>query len=79
MKTYVEETYGEWNEEYQTRRFDQRFHRIKGELLIVDRDAVGYLRLDRCSDQIRLLVIENVPEHQGRGIRTAVVSDLLGD
>lgn len=79
MKTYVAETRGEWDEEYQRRRFDRKFDGIKGEVIIVDGNDVGYLRLDRNSDQIRLLIIEIVPKHQGCGIRTTAVSDLLGD
>ncbi len=79
MKTYVAETYGDWDEEYQTRRFDDLFARSDGEVIVVAGCDVGYLRLERRSDLIRLLVIEIAPEHQGSGIGTAVVSDLLGE
>jgi len=67
----------QFNAQHQTYR--ERFPDAAYDV-VLDGDApVGRLYVDRRDDEIRILDIALLPEHQGRGIGRAVLKDLLAE
>jgi len=79
MRDYAIQTWGEWNEGWQTSRFLEHFCAKDTQILTVDGREVGVLRLERGSNEWFLGVIEILPQWQGRGIGTCVIRSVLAE
>jgi len=76
LREYVEQTWG-WDEEWQHRRFDQRFDPPNTQIIVVDGDDVGMLKVGREEERIFLENILIAPSHQRRGIGTQLIKSLI--
>ena len=77
MKEYVRQVFGDWNDAWQRKFFDQRFNPAGIEILVVDGQDVGALQLTRRKREIWLTNIHVLPRWQNRGIGTAVLREIL--
>ena len=78
MKEYVAQTWG-WDEEDQHRRFRENFPPARYRILVVDGNEVGAVAVERKPAEVFLASILILPEHQGKGLGTAVIQDILRD
>jgi ribosomal protein S18 acetylase RimI-like enzyme len=77
LKQHVEQTWGEWEEEWQQRHFRQRFHPAACQVIIFEEQDVGVVCMVEQEAQVVVNVIEVLPECQGRGIGTFVMRLVL--
>jgi ribosomal protein S18 acetylase RimI-like enzyme len=61
----------------QSQHYQQSFSQADFDVVLRDGVAVGRLYVDRRADEIRILDIALLPEHQGRGLGRALLRDLL--
>ena len=76
MQAYVEATWG-WNEEWQREYFDQKWDPCRRQIIQVNGRDAGVLVVENRQGEHYLGLIELLPEFQGRGIGTAVLTDFL--
>jgi ribosomal protein S18 acetylase RimI-like enzyme len=48
-------------------------------VVLLDGEAIGRLDVDRTDDEVRLLEVQVLPEHRGRGVGTALLGALLAE
>jgi len=68
-----------WDESLEQRRFRRWFHPARLDIIVVDREDVGVLEVERSPGRIYLSRIEIRPGFQNRGIGSAVVRDLVAE
>ena len=78
MKEYVAATWG-WDEAEQRRISRRRFEAGDTEIVLVEDEPVGTLRVVRSPEEIRLLTIFLLAEWQSRGVGSAIVGDILSE
>lgn len=78
MKELVTRVWG-WDEADQAARFRAAFVPERGRIIVVDGRDVGTLWTERRPGNIFIANIEIAPEHQGQGLGTAVIGDLVAD
>ena len=78
MRHVIEKTWG-WNDEWQRSDFDRRFAVYACSVIEIAREVVGGLMLNRSASAVDLVEIQILPEHQGKGIGTAVVRKVIED
>lgn len=76
MRAYVEATWG-WDEMDQLARFEIAFDSSRVEIIEQDGRAIGMLVVERESDPVRIVSIEIAPEHQRRGIGSALIARII--
>jgi ribosomal protein S18 acetylase RimI-like enzyme len=79
MRVYAEQTYGPWEEEGARRYFAERFDPASTRILLIDGHEAGMLQITPRDGYVHLMNIRVAPEHQGRGIGTRLISDVLHD
>ncbi len=62
------------HQHYQEHYADARF-----DIILLDEHPIGRLYVDRRTDEIRIIDIALLPEHQGQGIGGRIISDLLAE
>ena len=79
LRAYIEQTYGAWDEDTQSARFDATF--IPEEIRIISLDGrdAGFTAVRHDPDVILLFNLMIAPEFQNRGLGTAVLRDLLAE
>lgn len=77
MRDYVAQTWGAWDEVFQRSRFDDHFTTVDQQIIVVDGAEVGVLIVHHEATRLVLEEIQLLPDHQSRGIGTAVIGDLL--
>jgi ribosomal protein S18 acetylase RimI-like enzyme len=75
----IERQFGEWDERTQDVYFHRAWHEHPHELLTVGDTVVGYAAIDVSDDNIVVHELVVAPEHQDRGIATAVLRETIGD
>jgi GNAT superfamily N-acetyltransferase len=73
MQTYVVQTWGQWDEAWQSQYFRQHFNPAACQIIMFQRQDVGMIRVEHRSKDIFLSKIEMLPPHQGHGIGTYLV------
>jgi ribosomal protein S18 acetylase RimI-like enzyme len=79
MRTYVEQTWGVWDDGVQDIYFRQGFTPSKLRIIVVDGRDAGRLEVERLDRELFLCGIELAPEFQHKGIGTAVIHDLAAE
>lgn len=79
-KKYVEENWGQWNEEVQSELFDKFINSVKDDTYIIQLNGknIGFYNgeiLEDGSYEIGNICI--IPEYQGKGIGTQVLKDIM--
>ncbi len=79
MRTYVEQTWGKWDDDWQAERFRQNFRPDHVQVIVLDGHDAGLLHVVRSPEEIRLVNIQISPEFQNRGLGTEVMHRLLAE
>jgi len=79
MRLYVEETFGPWDEEFQRAYFQDHFFPSEVNIILLDGQMVGMLRVQERTEETFLAAIEILPGWQRRGIGTRVIRALVND
>jgi GNAT superfamily N-acetyltransferase len=74
MKDDFERTFG-WNDDEQYKRAADEIE--QAQMIILGNDPVGVVKILTKDSEFHLHQMQILPEHQGKGIGTAIVSDLL--
>ena len=78
MKQYVEETWG-WHEPFQRSYFAKHFEPSSRQVVSLDGIDVGTLCIDQRESCLFVKKISVPPEHQTRGVATALLLDALNE
>jgi ribosomal protein S18 acetylase RimI-like enzyme len=76
MHDYVQSLWG-WDEEDQIQRFRTYFDSNPLDVIMVNGAKVGMLHVKHSGEELEIVNIEIAPEHQGQGIGSMVLEDLL--
>ncbi len=79
MKSYVEATFGPWDDESQRQYFDQAFASVPHEIVGASGVDVGFWSVVREPERLVLRKIYLLPEFQRRGIGSALLRRLIED
>ena len=71
------EAFVRWQFQLQRREYEARFPDAEYDVILLDGRPVGRLWIGRTAEQIRLLDIALLPEAQGLGVGTLLVSSLI--
>ena len=77
MRSYVEQTWGAWDEDFQRTFFKEHFRPDENEVIVSDTEAIGVRSIIRRPDYLFVANIQLLPEWQGRGIGRAILERLL--
>jgi GNAT superfamily N-acetyltransferase len=77
MKSYVEATFGPWDDEWQRQYFDQAFASTPHEVVVAGGVDVGLWSVVRESERLVMRKIYLLPEFQRRGIGSALLRRLI--
>jgi ribosomal protein S18 acetylase RimI-like enzyme len=78
MKEWVTRTWG-WDDSFQAAMFREEFDPAHQRVVMVSGRDVGVLAVVQRPDSIFIASIELMPDQQGRGLGTALLSDVLAD
>ena len=78
LRDYVRETYG-WDEDGQRKLHEQRFRSSAIRIIMYERQDVGLLSTREADDRVQLLQLFLLPEAQGKGIGSHVLSEVLAE
>ncbi len=76
MRAYVEKLWG-WEESWQQEYFSRKFDPLKRKIIQIEGQDAGVLVVEHRDQQLYLSLIELLPEYQGRGVGTAIITDLI--
>lgn len=76
VREAVEATWG-WDEAFQQQRFRRHFDPAVSQIIVVEGRDVGVLQVEVWGDEIFLGLIEIARSHQGQGLGTHVIQDVL--
>lgn len=79
MRELVEETWGEWDEDWQRAYFQRDFEPRRLRIIQYDGQDVGVLSVEDRAEELFLANIEILPAFQRRGIGTAVIGELIAE
>lgn len=74
---YVQQTFGEWDDETQIARFHVSFDANEIQIISLAGEDVGYVAVDHGEHEIQLFNIMILPDHQNKRLGTAVMDGLL--
>jgi ribosomal protein S18 acetylase RimI-like enzyme len=77
MKSYVEQTWGLWDEKLQSDFFRANFSPATVQIILLDGQRAGLLQLEDEGTELFLANIQIHPDFQNRGLGTAVVRTVL--
>ena len=78
MRDYIEATWG-WDEEWQAEYFRKNFDPQQRQIIQVNGRDAGVLVVEERPDEVYLGLIELLPEFQGHGFGTAMITRLAAD
>lgn len=78
IREVVAATWG-WDEAFQQERFREKFDPAVQQILVVDGEDVGVVKREVREGNLFLGLIEIAPAHQGMGLGTEIIRDLLDE
>jgi ribosomal protein S18 acetylase RimI-like enzyme len=79
MREYVIQAFGGWEDAFHAQLFRERFDPSKIRIVVVaDRD-IGMVETGATETEVVLANIRIAPEYQGRGLGTAIVTEILAE
>jgi len=76
LKETIERTWG-WDEDWQAERFRSKFDVTRRRIILQDGEHIGCLAVVDQDDGIFLSYLALMPDHQGQGIGTWLIRDVL--
>ncbi len=73
---YIEKTWG-WDEEFQRDFHVNEYEPTKVEIICWQDTDMGWMQVERGSDDIRLTAIYILPEYQSRGVGSTVIRQII--
>src|SRR5437870_10450364 len=73
----VTRQFGAWDSAVQSRFFEQKWQPEHYSIIMFEDEAIGVLAVHDGPDHLLLSEIQICPSHQGRGIGSAIVVDLI--
>jgi ribosomal protein S18 acetylase RimI-like enzyme len=77
MQRYVEETWGDWDEDWQLERFTQRFQPLQQRLIQINGQDVGVIEVFDRTEEVFIANIAILPEHQKQGVGSQVIVEII--
>ena len=77
MQRYVVETWGRWDEDWQELFFRENLHLDLQQVITTGGEDVGVLEVQERAEELFIVLIEILPEYQGRGIGSQVLNDVI--
>lgn len=77
MKDHIVENFGAWDENEQREHFRKTTDLQRHELLLIDSEPVGFVNIVFSDGSVYLNRLCIVPEHQGNGIGTAIIQEMI--
>jgi ribosomal protein S18 acetylase RimI-like enzyme len=78
MREVIERTWG-WDDDWQVKDFDRRIGAYQVFVIDVGEEPVGGLMLDLTPDNLDIVELQILPEHQRQGIGTWVIERVIDD
>ena len=78
MKEYVDQTWG-WDDAFQESVFQKNYVPAEIRVVTFEGKDVGMISLEEREEDIFLRAIEILPSHQGQGIGTSIVQQIITD
>lgn len=78
IKPYVVATWG-WDDADQARRFRENFDPLHEQIVVVDGQDTGVLARELSAERLFLANLAIEPTHQGRGLGTEILRNLLAE
>jgi ribosomal protein S18 acetylase RimI-like enzyme len=75
LRSYVEKLWG-WEESWQREYFERKFDPQKRKIIQVESQDAGVLVVQQSNRQTYIELIELMPEFQGHGVGTAIITDI---
>jgi RimJ/RimL family protein N-acetyltransferase len=79
MREYVYQTWGDWQEAFQTQFFAEHFDSTANQMILVDGQPIGLLGVARSAERHFIRALQIATAWQGRGIGTHIVGELLAE
>jgi len=76
LKEHIEKIWG-WDEEYQQNDFRECFIPEKNKIIVSENEDIGYLEINEEDNIVYIVELEILPEYQGRGIGSSIISDIV--
>lgn len=73
----VTHQFGAWDSALQSRFFDQKWQPESYSIIICENQAIGVLSVHHNPDYLFLSEIQILPSHQGKGIGSTIVGEIL--
>lgn len=77
LRPYVEPLWG-WEKTWQQEYFARKFDPLKRKIIQIEGWDAGVLVVEHYARQLYIALIEIMPEFQGRGVGTAIITELCG-
>ena len=77
MKSYVEQTWGRWDDDEQSERFRGEFAPSKDQIIITGGNEIGCLTVEDHDDFLFIDFIAVLPEYQRMGIGAKLIAGIL--
>ncbi len=77
MREYVVQTYGGWDDIFQAQHFRERFDHSNIRIIVVAGRDIGMVETGAADTEVVLANIRIAPEYQGRGLGTAIITEIL--
>lgn len=77
LKSYIEQIWGKWDDEYQRKRFNDNFVLEEFHIIQYEGKDIGILSSKEKGTRIDVYNIEILPKYQNRGIGTEILKKIL--
>ena len=78
MKDYVDQIWG-WDDAFQESLFRERYIPNQIQVIKFDGKDIGMISLEERTDDVFLRAIEILPTHQGQGIGSRIIQEIIDD
>ena len=78
MKEYVDRIWG-WDDAFQESLFRERYIPNQVQVITFDGKDIGMISLEERDEDVFLRAIEILPSHQGQGIATRIIQQIIDD
>jgi ribosomal protein S18 acetylase RimI-like enzyme len=73
---FVQEIWG-WNEDYQIKDFETDYREDNFKIIETNNKDIGFLQLEENENNVNITEIHIIPEYQGCGIGSSIITDIV--